>query len=216
MEYIAYYRVSRPRQGISGLGLESQKQIVSAYLHGTPLLAEFTEVESGKSTTRKELAKALALVKERNATLVIAKLDRLARNVSFLCYLLDSKVKFVACDMPDANEMTIHIIAAVAQGEHKMITDRITNALQVAKQRGVKLGNPLLKDPVTAKKQAKAAQSHREYKKPDKAVIELLNQYNNLGLSIRLIAAKLSEVFDKKYSTTFVYKNLKKYASKAQ
>lgn len=141
-KHIAYYRVSTARQGKSGLGLEAQKKAVSDYLNGGSweLLGEFVEIESGKIDARPQLNEALRLCKLTGAKLVVAKLDRLSRNVAFLANLQDSKVQFVAADMPEANELTIHIMAAVAQAERKAISKRTIEALAAAKARGVKLG----------------------------------------------------------------------------
>ena len=118
-KYIAYYRVSTAKQGASGLGLEAQQQAVRDYLNGGQwtLLDEFVEVESGKKSDRPELAKALNTAKLTGATLIVAKLDRLARSVAFLAGLMESSVKFVAVDNPNANDLTVHILAAVAQDE---------------------------------------------------------------------------------------------------
>src|SRR5690606_20025121 len=140
--FVAYYRVSTDRQGRSGLGLEAQRQAVADYLNGGrwTLTAEFTEVESGKSDARPKLAEALALCRAYNATLVIAKLDRLSRDAHFLLGLQKAKVRFVAADMPEANETLVGIMAVIAQAERKMIADRTRAALAAAKARGVKLG----------------------------------------------------------------------------
>lgn len=142
-KFIAYYRVSTQRQGRSGLGLEAQRQAVAHYLDGSrwELLAEFTEVESGKRDNRAELQKALAACKRNKAKLVIAKLDRLSRNASFLLSLRDAKVDFVCADMPEANRLTIGIMAVMAEHERDMISKRTKEALAAAKRRGVKLGN---------------------------------------------------------------------------
>jgi len=147
--YIAYYRVSTQRQGRSGLGLEAQQRAVADYLPaGTELVQSFTEVETGKGSNalnkRPVLCEALAYAKKNKATLIVAKLDRLARNVAFVSALMESKVPFVCADMPEANELTLHIIAAVAQYEARMISERTKAALLAAKARGVKLGNPNL------------------------------------------------------------------------
>lgn len=141
-KFIAYYRVSTQKQGRSGLGLEAQKNSVANYLNGGrwQLLAEFTEIESGKRNDRPKLLEALALCRIHNATLVIAKLDRLARNVAFISNLMESHVDFVAVDLPQANRLTIHILAAVAEAEAEAISTRTKLALAAAKRRGVKLG----------------------------------------------------------------------------
>lgn len=145
MRAVAYYRVSTAAQGRSGLGLDAQRSAVEGLCtsRGWELTAPpFTEVESGKRDDRPELAKALHRAKVTGATLVVAKLDRLSRNVAFLAALQESGVRFVAADMPEANELTVHIMAAVAQAERKAISKRTTEALQAAKARGQRLGNP--------------------------------------------------------------------------
>lgn len=145
-KFIAYYRVSTQKQGVSGLGLAAQKETVSRYVPDAPgsLLAEFTEVETGKGSNalakRPELRKALDECKKRGAVLVIAKLDRLARNVHFISGLMESKVQFVACDLPEANQLTLHIMAAFAEHEARRISERTKDALAAAKARGVQLG----------------------------------------------------------------------------
>jgi DNA invertase Pin-like site-specific DNA recombinase len=140
--FIAYYRVSTDKQGKSGLGLDAQREAVRAFLagNGWPPLLEFTEVESGKRNDRPELAAALAACRKHGATLVIAKLDRLARNVAFVSNLMESGVEFVAADFPTANRLTVHILAAVAEHEREMISTRTKAALAAAKARGKKLG----------------------------------------------------------------------------
>lgn len=141
---VAYERVSTARQGASGLGLEAQRKVIEDFAasRGAEVLARFTEVESGRKADRPELAKALHLAKVTGATLVIAKLDRLSRNAAFLLALRDSGVRFVAVDMPEANDLTVGIMALVAQAEREAISRRTKEALAVAKARGVKLGNP--------------------------------------------------------------------------
>jgi DNA invertase Pin-like site-specific DNA recombinase len=149
-KFVAYYRVSTVRQGRSGLGLEAQRKAVADHLNGGKweLVAEFTEVESGKRNDRPELARALDLCRKQKATLVIAKLDRLARNVHFISGLMQSGVDFVAVDMPQANRLTVHILAAVAEHERDMIAARTKAALAAAKARGKLLGwaNPARQD----------------------------------------------------------------------
>lgn len=144
MRLISYLRVSTARQGASGLGLEAQRAAVTAYtVAGNHVLAaEHVEVESGAKAARPELAAALAACQLHRATLVIAKLDRLARNVAFIANLMDGGVDFVACDMPHANRLTLHLFAAIAEHEREAISQRTKAALQAAKARGVVLGNP--------------------------------------------------------------------------
>ncbi len=145
-KFVSYCRVSTQKQGASGLGLEAQQETVKRFLNGGAweLIAEFVEVETGKGADalakRPKLRAALESCRKNGATLLIAKLDRLARNVYFVSGLMESKVKFVACDMPEANELTIHIMAAFAEHEAKRISQRTKEALAVAKSRGVLLG----------------------------------------------------------------------------
>src|SRR5215472_8539959 len=147
-KYIAYYRVSTERQGKSGLGLDAQRTAVIDYLNGGgwKLLGEFTEVETGKGRNalarRPQLKAAIEVCRKQKATLLIAKLDRLARNVHFISGLMESGVEFVAVDMPMANRLTVHILAAVAEHEREMISARTKAALQAAKAKGTKLGAP--------------------------------------------------------------------------
>lgn len=143
MKYVAYYRVSTKKQGTSGLGLEAQKDSVHRYIAPGLIDAEFIEIETGTSKKKRPiLMEALRLCKKHDATLLIAKLDRLARNVSFVSSLMESKVKFKAVDFPEANELTIHILSAIAQHEAKIISSRIVDALAVKKRKGEKMGTP--------------------------------------------------------------------------
>jgi DNA invertase Pin-like site-specific DNA recombinase len=141
-KFVAYYRVSTARQGRSGLGLEAQRDAVRQYLNGGrwQLVEEIVEIESGKKDDRPQLARALDLCRAWRATLIIAKLDRLARNVAFTAGLMNAGVEFVAVDFPQANRLTIHILAAMAEHERDMISARTKAALTAAKARGVRLG----------------------------------------------------------------------------
>jgi DNA invertase Pin-like site-specific DNA recombinase len=143
-KFVAYYRVSSQKQGQSGLGLEAQRQAVANFLNGGNwrLLAEYTEVESGRENIWPELAKAFDACRLHQATLVIAKLDRLSRNAAFLMNLRDAGIDFVCADMPDANRMSIGILALVAEHQREAISARTKDALAAAKARGTKLGNP--------------------------------------------------------------------------
>lgn len=141
-KFVAYYRVSTQKQGRSGLGLDAQRQAIADFLAGGKLIAEFVEIESGKRDQRPQLAAALHRAKVTGAKLLIAKLDRLSRNVAFIATLQESGVKFVCADMPEANELTVHLFAAIAQHERKLISERTKVALAAAKRRGTKLGNP--------------------------------------------------------------------------
>ncbi len=144
MQIVAYLRVSTARQGASGLGLEAQRAAVQGFAAagGHTILAELVEVESGGKADRPQLTAALAMCRLHRATLVIAKLDRLARNVAFIANLMDGGVEFVACDMPHANRLTLHLLAAIAEHQREIISQRTKAALAAAKARGVRLGNP--------------------------------------------------------------------------
>lgn len=142
-KYIAYYRVSTQEQGRSGLGLDAQKVAVEnhARSRSAEIIAEFTEVESGRNAERPQLRQARALAIRSKAVLLIAKLDRLSRSVQFISTLMsDSRLEIEACDLPAANRMTLHIMAAVAEGEAEAISQRTKAALASAKARGKKLG----------------------------------------------------------------------------
>lgn len=141
--FISYLRVSTDRQGRSGLGLEAQRQAIDSFVAGRELLAEFMEVESGKRNDRPQLRAAMEECRSTGAILVIAKLDRLARNLAFIASLMESGVEFIACDFPQANRLAIHILAAVAEHERDMISRRTKEALAAARARGVQLGNPV-------------------------------------------------------------------------
>lgn len=195
MQFVTYLRVSTERQGQSGLGLEAQRAAVAAYVLGRgKAVAEFVEVESGKRADRPQLARALAEAKRVGAVLLIAKLDRLARNVAFTANLLESGVEVTAADMPEANRFVLHIMAAVAEQEGRAISERTKAALAAAKARGVKLGwsNPerASEQPQAAKKGAAVnrarALSHAENVSP---VIEAIRAG---GASLRQIATELN------------------------
>ena len=142
MKYVVYYRVSTKKQGQSNLGLSAQKTIVENYIKNNVVIAEYTEIETGKSATRPQLNKALQTCKEKNATLVVAKLDRLARNLHFVTSLQAANVDFVCCDLPSANKLTLHVFAAIAEHEATLISQRTKQALAEKKKQGIKLGNP--------------------------------------------------------------------------
>lgn len=196
-KFVSYLRVSTQRQGKSGLGLEAQREAVSSYLNGGrwTLVAEIVEVESGKRSDRPELAKALRLCRLHKATLLVAKLDRLARNVAFISALMESGVKFQAVDMPDVNDMVLHILASVAQGEAKAISDRTKAALAAAKARGTVLGG-LRWDITSVGPQARAAalQTRQENAAKYRAdVLPIIEEKQHQGTtSLRAIADALN------------------------
>lgn len=191
--WIAYYRVSTAQQGRSGLGLEAQREAVRQFLNGGrwSLTAEHTEIESGKTDNRPELAKALHTCRLTGATLVIAKLDRLSRDAAFLMNLEKSGVEFVAADMPHANRLTIGIMALVAQEEREAISARTKAALAAAKARGVKLGGYRPSSPPLIPKvgsQALTQMSDAYAARVGPVVTELRQQ----GHSLRQIAAEMT------------------------
>lgn len=143
LRLVAYERVSTARQGKPGLGLEAQRRAIDEFAVslGAFVIDRFTEVESGRKNDRPELDRALTLAKLTGARLVIAKLDRLSRNAAFPLTLRDSGVRFLACDMPEANDLTVGIMALVSQQEREAISRRTKEGLAAAKARGVKLGN---------------------------------------------------------------------------
>ena len=140
--YVSYLRVSTQKQGYSGLGLEAQREIIQNHLYETTPITEFIEVESGRKKDRPKLKEALDLCRKTGSTLIVAKLDRLARNVYFLSSLLESDVEIVFCDFPQANKMVLHILSAISQYEAELTASRTKSALQAKKARGCKLGNP--------------------------------------------------------------------------
>jgi DNA invertase Pin-like site-specific DNA recombinase len=183
--FVAYYRVSTDRQGKSGLGLEAQRAAVGRYLAGIGgiLLAEHTEVETGRRNDRPELQKALAACRKHKARLVIAKLDRLSRNVAFIATMMDAGVEFLACDNPHATRLTLHILAAVAEHEREMISARTKAALQAAKARGVRLGRNA--ERLASANRATAVDRARQ-------IEHVLAELNRSGMTTREIAAELT------------------------
>ena len=141
-QYVAYLRVSTQKQGYSGLGIEAQREIIQKHLCDKIPVAEYIEIESGRKKERPKLKEALSLCRKTEAILIVAKLDRLARNVSFLSNLLESDVDIVFCDFPEANKMVLHILSAISQYEAELIAARTKASLQAKKSRGFKLGNP--------------------------------------------------------------------------
>ena len=144
VQYVAYLRVSTQKQGYSGLGVEAQKQLIHNYLSDKIPIAEYIEVESGRKTDRgrPKLKEALELCRKTGAKLIVAKLDRLARNVAFLSQLLESDVDIVFCDFPQSNKMVLHILAAISQYEAELVATRTKQALAAKKAQGYTLGNP--------------------------------------------------------------------------
>lgn len=192
---VAYYRVSTQRQGRSGLGLEAQQTAVKAYagIQGLHLIEQFTEVETGtRKRHRPQLAAALEATRRAGAVLLIASLDRLARNVAFVSALMESGVRFVAVDMPEVDNLTIHVMAAVAEREAQQISARTRAALAARKARGLPLGGPNPSIPPEARQRGREAQ--REAARlalwSAAAHAQMLREQ---GLSLRAIAARLNE-----------------------
>jgi DNA invertase Pin-like site-specific DNA recombinase len=163
---IAYYRVSTDQQGKSGLGLEAQQEAVRLFAEqeGFQVTTHYTEVESGKKNKRPQLSAALDQCRKKRATLIIAKLDRLGRNVAFIANLMESRVQFKAVDNPHADELMIHLLAAFAQHERKQISTRTKDALQAAIRRGIKLGK--YGKEVLSKQNSEAADQFAERMRP--------------------------------------------------
>lgn len=193
-KYVSYFRVSTQKQGVSGLGLQSQKETVNNFINGSgEIIAEFIEIESGKNDKRVELQKAIETANRNNATLIIAKLDRLSRNVAFIFQLRDTKVNFVCCDIPDANTMTIGIFSLMAQQERELISERTKKALQSKKNNGFKLGSPAN---LTSEARIKSIESRKESAVNNvnsKKAFALIESMKQQQLSYQKIADKLNE-----------------------
>lgn len=182
--YAHYLRVSTDKQGIDGYGIDAQRSAIQRYKPA----AEFIEVESGKRKDRPELLKALDYCKRNKAILVVAKLDRLSRNIVFLTTLMESQVKFICADMPDATELTIHILAAMAQHEAKTISARTKAALRAAKDKGVKLGVTMNTDKANKGHDTQAAIADRNAAK----VLATINGLSASGMNLSKIAEQLN------------------------
>jgi len=138
--YVAYLRQSTIKQERSGLGIEAQRDIISSFVKEGVILAEYVETESGRKSDRPKLQEALAMCRKTNSILIVAKLDRLSRNVAFTSKLLESDVEIIFCDFPQANRLILHIISSIAEYEANLISQRTRQSLKAKKERGVKLG----------------------------------------------------------------------------
>ncbi|ADB42953.1 recombinase family protein [Spirosoma linguale] len=194
MKYVPYYRVSTASQGKSGLGLAAQQTIVQRFLKpGDELLPEFIEIESGKKADRPQLMAAIVLAKQHKARLLIAKLDRLSRNVSFIFSLRNAEVDFLACDIPDANTLTVGIMAVLAQHERELIGQRTKAALAAKKAQGFQLGTPNITPAIT--QQGLAVRQHNARTHPANVqATELIRLYRNEGLTYAAIAERLNQL----------------------
>lgn len=185
--FISYYRVSTQQQGRSGLGLEAQKKAVADYLSDGEweLLHEFVEIESGRRKDRPQLKAALDMCRRTKATLVIAKLDRLARNVAFIATLLEGKIKFICCDMPDADSTMLQIYSAIAEREAAKISERTKAALAAAKARGKLLGwsMPMRAGEQRIAAQRGAASNRRQAQQFASNVLPIVESVRAAGLS---------------------------------
>lgn len=192
--YIAYYRVSTQKQGNSGLGLEAQKTMVKHYLKDSDiLLAEFEEVESGKNDNRPQLQKAIEKCKNEGAVLLIAKLDRLSRNAGFIFLLKDSQVNFKCCDMPEANSLTIGIMAVLAQEERELISKRTIAALEELRNKGKKLGSPQNLTREAQKQGAEAMRQKALNNENNRKATALIVSLRETGKSYAKIAQQLND-----------------------
>jgi DNA invertase Pin-like site-specific DNA recombinase len=218
-KYIAYFRVSTRRQGNSGLGLESQKSSVLKFINREDILLEsYTDVESGKNNNRPNLLQAIEDCKTNDAILLIAKLDRLSRNAAFIFTLRDSQVKFKCVDMPEANSVTIGIMAVLAQDERERISQRTKAALNELRQKGVKLGSP---KNLTLSARKKGLESRIRYAKENennKRAGEFIISLSKNGMSFYAITKKLNALglktrFGKKFQQTQVSRLYDRYIS---
>ena len=217
--FVSYYRVSRKEQQQSGLGLSAQKTTVEKYINDQKgvLISEFTEVETGTNKRqRTEIYKAIEVAKREKAVLVIAKIDRLARNVSFVSSLMDAGIEFLACDMPSANNFTIHIFAALAEQEAKLISTRTSQSLQELKSRGVMLGSP---KNLTSEARAKGVTALKEKAKNNDAnrqAFSVITNCREKNMTFEAIAKYLNDLnfktrFGNDFSAATSYQLYKRY-----
>lgn len=219
--FVAYLRVSTQKQGYSGLGLEAQREIIHNYLRDKQPIFEYVEVESGRKTDkgRPKLKEALTQCRTYGAKLIVAKLDRLARNVSFLSALLDSDVEILFCDFPQANKMVLHILASISQYEAELISTRTKQALAAKKAKGCRLGNP---EHLLGKHQAAIEKSNQTNRQKaldnpnNKRAVAMLRILVGQGMTLK----EMTEMLNKEGFTTSkgyafrpsqVYKLLQRY-----
>ncbi|NWL03685.1 resolvase [Flavobacterium collinsii] len=207
-KFVSYYRVSRKEQGISGLGLSAQKSSVVKYVESQDgvIINEFTEIETGTNKRERiEIHKAIQLAKNENAVLVIAKLDRLARQVTFVSSLMDSGIEFLAVDMPSANNFTIHIFSALAEQEAKLISSRTKLALTELKKKGVKLGNPKNLNSEARAKGLESIKNNAINNDRNRQAQSIILSCKEKGMSYREIARYLNELnFKTRYGNQFL------------
>ncbi|MGO4821420.1 MULTISPECIES: recombinase family protein [unclassified Flavobacterium] len=207
-KYIAYYRVSRKEQGVSGLGLSAQKSSVEKFVTSQDgiILKSFTEIETGTNKReRVEIHKAIELAKNEGAVLVIAKLDRLARQVTFVSSLMDSGIEFLAVDMPSANNFTIHIFSALAEQEAKLISSRTKVALAELKKQGTVLGNPKNLNDEARAKGLSTIKENAINNDRNRQAHSVIQSCKERGMSYREIAKYLNELnFKTRYGNQFL------------
>lgn len=194
-QYISYCRVSTAKQGYSGLGLEAQREIIKNYLKGQEPLAEYIEIESGRHNDREQLALALQKCKDTGATLIVAKLDRLSRSLTFLSQLLDSDVSIIFCDFPGCNKMVLSILGAVAQYEAELTSTRTRQALAAKKARGYTLGNPehlLDKHSEAIRNSIETNKNKAKLNPNNKRAIAMIRVFIQQGLSLQQMADSLN------------------------
>ena len=207
-KYIAYYRVSRKEQSISGLGLSAQRTSVTAYAKAQDgiIIEEYTEVETGTNKRERiEIHNAITRAKQEGAVLIIAKLDRLARNVSFVSSLMDAGIEFVAVDMPTANNFTIHIFSALAEQEAKLISSRTKLALAELKSSGIALGNPKNLDSAARAKGVLKIRENATNNDRNRQAQSVILSCKEKGMSYRQIAEYLNQLnFKTRYGNEFM------------
>lgn len=194
-EYIAYLRQSTKKQEVSGLGIEAQREIITNHLRDKKPIAEYIETESGKKSDRPVLQQALKHCRKTGATLIVAKLDRLSRNVAFTSRLLESDVEIIFCDFPEANRLVLHIIASIAEYEAGLISTRTKQSLKAKKARGVKLGKPenLIDNLQSAIKKSNETNRRKALENPNnRRAIALLRTLSDKGLSLAKMAETLN------------------------
>jgi DNA invertase Pin-like site-specific DNA recombinase len=210
-DYFAYYRVSTKQQGASGLGLEAQQAAVVSFLKGGQPQGEYLEIESGKKNQRPQLLAAMAAARAAGGVLLIAKLDRLSRNASFIFALRDSGVDFVCCDMPDANTLTVGLFAVLAQHERETISKRTKDALAAKIARGAQLGTPAnLTDEARQAGLLLRQQNARQHAGVRQATA-LITSRRAQGVSFRQIAGELNALgFTARRGGTFNQKQVQR------
>lgn len=194
--YVAYLRQSTMKQQLSGLGIEAQREIIHNYIKDKTLIAEYVETESGKKSDRPQLMEALTLCRKTNSILIVAKLDRLSRNVAFTSRLLESDVEIVFCDFPQANRLILHIISSIAEYEANLISQRTRQSLQAKKNRGVKLGmasNLMSKHRQAIENSCKTNRAKAEKNPNNRRAIALLRTLIPQNLSLTEMTVLLNE-----------------------